>query len=42
MNMNKLEILSIILTNRCNLKCVYCGRNENKDNVIKEKIEYLQ
>ena len=32
MNMNKLEILSIILTNRCNLKCVYCGRNENKDN----------
>lgn len=29
---DKLEILSIILTNRCNLKCVYCGRNENKNN----------
>lgn len=32
MNNNNLEILSIILTNRCNLKCPYCGRNENKDN----------
>ncbi len=31
MNNNKLEILSVILTNRCNLKCIYCGRNENKD-----------
>lgn len=29
---DKLEILSIILTNRCNLKCVYCGRNENENN----------
>ena len=29
---DKLEILSVILTNRCNLKCVYCGRNENKNN----------
>lgn len=29
----KLEILSVLLTNRCNLKCVYCGRNENKDNL---------
>jgi len=28
-----LEILSVILTNRCNLKCVYCGRNENTDNM---------
>lgn len=32
MNNEKLKILSIILTNRCNLKCVYCGRNENQDN----------
>lgn len=29
---DKLEVLAVILTNRCNLKCVYCGRNENKDN----------
>ncbi len=29
---NKLEVLAVLLTNRCNLKCVYCGRNENKDN----------
>ena len=28
---NSLEILSIILTNICNLKCIYCGRNENKN-----------
>ena len=27
-----LEVLAVLLTNRCNLKCVYCGRNENKDN----------
>ena len=37
MNENKLEILSIILTNRCNLKCVYCGRNENKNNECVKK-----
>ena len=29
---NRLEVLAVLLTNRCNLKCVYCGRNENKDN----------
>ena len=29
---NKLEVLAVLLTNRCNLKCIYCGRNENKDN----------
>lgn len=29
---SKLEVLAVLLTNRCNLKCVYCGRNENKDN----------
>jgi radical SAM protein with 4Fe4S-binding SPASM domain len=29
---DRLAILSVILTNRCNLKCVYCGRNENEDN----------
>lgn len=29
---DKLEVLAVLLTNRCNLKCVYCGRNENKDN----------
>ena len=28
---NKLEVLAVLLTNRCNLKCVYCGRNENQD-----------
>ena len=28
---NKLEVLAVLLTNRCNLKCIYCGRNENKD-----------
>ena len=32
MENEKLEILSVILTNRCNLKCVYCGRNENENN----------
>ncbi len=32
MNKDSLEILSVILTNRCNLKCVYCGRNENENN----------
>ncbi len=36
---NKLEILSVILTNRCNLKCVYCGRNENENNdCIKDEL----
>lgn len=35
----KLEILSVILTNRCNLKCVYCGRNENQnENCIKKEL----
>lgn len=29
---SNLEVLAVLLTNRCNLKCVYCGRNENKDN----------
>ena len=29
---DKLEVLAVLLTNRCNLKCIYCGRNENKDN----------
>ena len=39
MNNNKLEILSVILTNRCNLKCIYCGRNENKDlSCIKDEL----
>ena len=28
---NKLEVLAVLLTNRCNLKCIYCGRNENKE-----------
>lgn len=32
MQNNKLEVLAVLLTNRCNLKCIYCGRNENKDN----------
>ncbi len=32
MNKDSLEILSVILTNRCNLKCVYCGRNEEENN----------
>lgn len=38
--MNKsLEILAVILTNRCNLKCVYCGRNENTSNsCIKDEL----
>ncbi len=30
---NALEVLAVLLTNRCNLKCVYCGRNEDKDNL---------
>lgn len=42
----KLEILAISLTNRCNLKCVYCGRNENKNSeCIKKELtndEWLQ
>ena len=28
----KKRVLAVLLTNRCNLKCIYCGRNENKDN----------
>ena len=32
MKKDKLEILAVSLTNRCNLKCIYCGRNENKNN----------
>ena len=36
---DQLEILSIILTNRCNLKCIYCGRNENpNDSCIDDEI----
>lgn len=29
---DNLEVLAVLLTNRCNLSCVYCGRNENEDN----------
>ncbi len=36
---DKLEILAISLTNRCNLKCIYCGRNENEDNDKCRKLE---
>ena len=35
----KLEILAISLTNRCNLKCVYCGRNEDKENLCNKELK---